>query len=34
MKNMKVVRELIKKYGIKVFYDVIRCVENVYFIKE
>ena len=34
MKNMKAVRELTKKHGIKVFYDATRCVENAYFIKE
>lgn len=34
MQNMKAVRELTKKYGIKVFYDATRCVENAYFIKE
>jgi len=34
MKNMKEVRELTKKHGIKVFYDATRCVENAYFIKE
>ena len=34
MKNMKAVRELTKKDGIKVFYDATRCVENAYFIKE
>lgn len=34
MKNMKDVRELTNKYGIKVFYDATRCVENAYFIKE
>ena len=27
-------RELTNKYGIKVFYDATRCVENAYFIKE
>ena len=34
MKNMKDVRELTNKYGIKVFFDATRCVENAYFIKE
>ena len=34
MKNMKEVRELTKKHGIKVFFDATRCVENAYFIKE
>ncbi len=34
MQNMKEVRELTKKHGIKVFYDATRCVENAYFIKE
>ena len=34
MKNMKEVRALTKKHGIKVFYDATRCVENAYFIKE
>lgn len=34
MKNMKEVRELTAKHGIKVFYDATRCVENAYFIKE
>ena len=34
MKNMKAVRELTNRYGIKVFYDATRCVENAYFIKE
>lgn len=34
MGNMKEVRELTNKYGIKVFYDATRCVENAYFIKE
>lgn len=34
MANMKAVRELTAKYGIKVFYDATRCVENAYFIKE
>lgn len=34
MKNMRAVRDLTNKYGIKVFYDATRCVENAYFIKE
>ena len=34
MQNMKAVRELTKKHGIKVFYDATRCVENASFIKE
>lgn len=34
MKNMRAVREITRKNGIKVFYDATRCVENAYFIKE
>ncbi|HLR21567.1 MAG TPA: tyrosine phenol-lyase [Tissierellaceae bacterium] len=34
MANMKEVREVTEKHGIKVFYDATRCVENAYFIKE
>ncbi|MDO5738168.1 MAG: tyrosine phenol-lyase [Eubacteriales bacterium] len=34
MQNMKDVRALTEKHGIKVFYDATRCVENAYFIKE
>lgn len=34
MANMKAVRQLCDKHGIKVFYDATRCVENAYFIKE
>ena len=34
MQNMREVRELTRKHGIKVFYDATRCVENAYFIKE
>ena len=34
MANMRAVRELTNKHGIKVFYDATRCVENAYFIKE
>ena len=34
MQNMREVRALTAKYGIKVFFDATRCVENAYFIKE
>ena len=34
MANMRAVRELTNKYGIKVFYDATRFAENAYFIKE
>lgn len=34
MKNMREVRELTAKHGIKVFYDATRCVENAFYIKE
>ncbi len=34
MKNMREVHEICSKYGIKVFFDATRCVENAYFIKE
>lgn len=34
MKNMQEVREFADKYGISVFYDATRCVENAFFIKE
>ncbi len=34
MENMRAVRKLTKKHGIKVFYDATRCVENAYYIKE
>ncbi len=34
MQNMKDVRALADKHGIKVFYDATRCVENAYFIKK
>lgn len=34
MKNMHEVRELTTRYGIKVFFDATRCVENAFFIKE
>lgn len=32
--NMRAVSKLTQAYGIKVFYDATRCVENAYFIKE
>ncbi len=31
--NMRDVRKIADKYGIKIFYDATRCVENAYFIK-
>ena len=34
MGNMRAVRELTGNYGIKVFYDATRCIENAYFIQE
>ncbi|HOG20322.1 MAG TPA: tryptophanase, partial [Salinivirgaceae bacterium] len=34
MENMRAVRKLTKKHGVKVFYDATRCVENAYYIKE
>lgn len=34
IENMRAVRELTKKHGIKVFYDATRCVENAFYIKE
>lgn len=34
MKNMREVRDLTAKHGIKVFYDATRCVENAFYIKE
>ncbi|MGX2975594.1 tyrosine phenol-lyase [Ursidibacter arcticus] len=34
MKNMREVKELCSKHGIKVMFDATRCVENAYFIKE
>lgn len=34
MENMKEVRELTARHGVKVFYDATRCVENAFFIKE
>lgn len=33
MKNMKLVRELTSKYGIKIIFDATRAIENAYFIK-
>lgn len=33
MKNMKQVRELTSKYGIKIIFDATRAIENAYFIK-
>lgn len=34
MNNMRAVRELTQRHGIKVYYDATRCVENAYFIRE
>ncbi|HBG58730.1 MAG TPA: tyrosine phenol-lyase [Porphyromonadaceae bacterium] len=34
MKNMRAVRAITRKYGINIFYDATRCIENAYFIKE
>lgn len=34
MANLKEVKELASKHGIKVMFDATRCVENAYFIKE
>lgn len=34
MANMRAVHEMASTYGIKIFYDATRCVENAYFIKE
>lgn len=34
MANMRAVREVADKYGVKIFYDATRCVENAYYIKE
>ena len=34
MENLKQVRNISKKHGIKVIFDATRCVENSYFIKE
>ncbi len=34
MENAKKVSELCYKYGIKIFYDATRCVENAYFIQQ
>ena len=33
MANMRALRALCDKYGLKIFYDCTRCVENAYFIK-
>ncbi len=34
MENMRQVRALCDQYGIKIFFDATRCVENAYFIKK
>ncbi|AET69835.1 tyrosine phenol-lyase [Desulfosporosinus orientis DSM 765] len=34
MKNLKEVKELASKYGIKIMFDATRCVENAFYIKE
>ncbi|MDD2512251.1 MAG: tyrosine phenol-lyase [Proteiniphilum sp.] len=34
MRNIREVRELTARYGIKLFFDATRCVENAYFIRE
>lgn len=34
MANMRAVHEMASTYGIKIYYDATRCVENAYFIKE
>jgi tyrosine phenol-lyase len=34
MENIRAVRELTKKHGIKIMFDATRCIENSYFIKE
>lgn len=34
MANMRAVREITSKHGIKVFFDATRCVENAFYIKE
>lgn len=34
MRNIREVRELTDRYGIKIFFDATRCVENAYFIRE
>lgn len=34
MQNMKDVREIADRHGIKIFFDATRCVENAYFIKK
>jgi len=34
MENIRAVRELTQKHGIKIMFDATRCIENSYFIKE
>lgn len=34
MENLRAVREVAKRYGLRVIFDATRCVENAYFIKE
>jgi len=34
MKNMREVHKLARQYGINIFFDATRCVENAFFIKE
>lgn len=34
MRNIREVRELTARYGIKLYFDATRCVENAYFIRE
>jgi tyrosine phenol-lyase len=34
MENIRALRELTKKHGIKIMFDATRCIENSYFIKE
>jgi tyrosine phenol-lyase len=34
MENMREVRKLTNKYGIKIMFDATRCIENAFFIKE
>lgn len=34
MRNIREVRELTARYGINIFFDATRCVENAYFIRE
>ncbi len=34
MENIRAVREITKKHGIKIMFDATRCIENSYFIKE